>query len=65
MEVRKMARKIKLKSNPYQTKPVSPAFQMACPYCGSHSCNPLKIVETDGFQQYKCSSCLKTFGKRI
>jgi transposase-like protein len=70
-----MPKNFKLKKNPYEeimkdkeimpkSTPIS-SLKDKCPYCGSSHINPLKTVDTDGFQQHRCSSCNKTFGKKI
>jgi len=71
-----MPRRIKTVKDPYEEvrkqKGIESRREMArsfsqhkCPYCGENNTSPQKNVETDGFLQYKCNSCYKTFGKKI
>ncbi|MBI2185305.1 MAG: transposase [Thaumarchaeota archaeon] len=57
--------KIKLRQNPWQPRDASKPMGPRCPYCGSSGTHPLKAFTADGFQQYRCSSCLKTFEKKL
>ena len=71
-----MPKRIKFKSDPYaevrRNKGVNTmqdksklSLQIKCPYCGSNSTNILRKIDSDGFTQFKCSSCHKIFGKKL